>query len=168
MSVSDKFTFHTNANANEKEALASYTMWCKSKKVVTNAFPTVFQCEFYQKLQLFGVQRFWMRTWVDRFQTTKAIGESDEDINNCWASLLLLFLDQLWPRLDNLSPCDLELLNAINVVTDRIKGAKLNAYSLATTCNAPTRVEGFIDLFEDKTANEPLSQWIRNHFLKNK
>ena len=168
MSICNKFTFVTKTDANEKEVLSSYTMWCKSKKVLTNGFPEVFQSEFYQKLQLYGIQRFWMRTWVERFQSTRTIGESDPEINNCWASLLILCLDQLWPNLDQLSPCDLELLNSINVLTDRIKGARLNAYSLATHCNSPNRVEGFIDLFEENSANEPLTQWVRTHFLKDK
>ena len=168
MSVREKLVFHSQANANEQDVLESYAMWCKSKKVITNAFPEVFQCEYYQKLQLYGIQRFWMRTWVDRFQTARTIEESDPDVNNCWASLLLVCLDQIWPNLDKPSACDRELLVAINALTDKIKGSRMHTYGLAALCDSPLRVEGFIDLFEDKTSNDSLVQWVRGHFLRSR
>lgn len=145
--------------------LKAYVMWIKSHHVLWSAFPTVNQSVYYKKVQMLGVQRFWTSTWMDRFHTACSLGESTAEINDCWASLLLHHLDNIWPQLDTLSDSSFENLTSIHRLTNRIKGAKLHGVGLATKCSNPDKLEGFVDLYEDIGATEDLTKWLVKTFL---
>ena len=145
--------------------LNAYAMWIKSHQAIWTAFPKVNQSVYYKKVQLHGLQRFWDSTWQDRFRTTGTLGETTAEINDCWASILLYHLDQLWPQLDNISDSALGQLTNIHRFTNRIKGAKFHILGLATNCTDPDRMEGFLDLYEDVGSNEELTKWIIRNFL---
>ena len=148
--------------------LDAYAMWIKSRKTLMDAFPQAHCTEFAQKLKLYGTQRYWLLTWLERFQQAKTIGESDKETNNAWAALALHYLDQLWPQLDNPAEQTVESLQAIHHLTNKIKGHKLVAIAISAECVAPKRIEGFIDLFENNSTNATIFNWIDNVFLARK
>ena len=145
--------------------LKAYMMWVKSHHAIWTAFPTVNQSQYYKRVRMHGIQNFWTSTWFDRFASTCTLGESTPEINDCWASLLLYHLDQLWPSLDAITDHNLDQLIAIHRFTNRIKGARFHGLGLATKCLAPDRIEGFIDLYKDVGSNSDLAAWINRVFL---
>ena len=150
---------------DNKKVATAYMMWIQSHQTVWKAFPKVHYSGYYKKLQLQGVQRFWTATWFDRFRTVGRLGDSNQEVNHCWASLILYHLDELWPQLDDISDEAFDQLQIINKLTNRTQGAKLLGLGLATRCMAPNRMEGFIDLYTDIAANEQLTQWVNKVFL---
>ena len=161
-----KLAFTTkNAPDNEGSAVQAYVMWTKSHAAIMEAFPEVEKSEFYKLVQLHGIQRFWVSTWLDRFQAAKNIGESTKEVNHCWATMVLVFLDELWPKLDNITLPDLSKLIILHGLTNRIKGAKFHGLGIATPCYNPQRLEGFIDLYPDISSNEEITTWVKRNFL---
>ena len=161
-----KLQFQSNGPVRDHATtLRVYTQWSKCRKTLIDAFPTAHHTEFAQKLKLYGTQRYWLLTWVERFQQSKTIGESDFEINNAWAALALHYLDQIWPHLDNPEPHITEQLDAIHQLTNKVKGHKLIAIGISAECVAPKRIEGFIDLFTNTTNNNDMIQWIENTFM---
>ena len=154
--------------ADGGQTLKSYMMWIKSHAAIWLAFPHVNQSIYYKKLQLYGVQNFWTSTWFDRFRTSSKLGESTPEINENWASLLLYHLDDIWPKLDNISDSTLEQLTIIHRFTNRIKGAKLHGIGIAARCLDPDRIEGFLDLYLDIGSNDEITQWASRAFLPRK
>ena len=167
MTYRNRSQFVTNGPVeNPRLTLKAYATWNKCHQVLKDAFPDARQTQFAQKLRLYGAQRYWLPTWLERFQMVKAIGEADESINNGWASLALHYLDQLWPKLDSPTEHQMEQLEAINQMTNKIKGHQLNAVGISARCLEPDSVEGFIDLFDENTENETTSAWAINTFTK--
>ena len=86
----EKWTFRTRIMPTDKvRATQSYATWVKCRSAVMDAFPDAYKHEFHHKLVLYGTQRMWFNTWIDRFKNTKDVGESELDINLCWANLIL-------------------------------------------------------------------------------
>ena len=169
MSVKHSLTFESTTKPKDGMlTVKAYTVWSKCKMAIVTAFPHATQTAFHKKLTMYGTQRFWLKTWVDRFKVTVSIGESDEEVNNAWAALILHYLDHLWPNLDHMTPANWVQLEAIHQLTDRIKGAKLHAFGIGETCVEPERMEGFIDIFEDHTTEQPLLDWVHKYFLTGK
>ena len=156
----------TKATKNPQETLNVYTKWIKCQQVLKDAFPGARQTQFAQKLRLYGAQRYWLPTWIERFHRAKNVGEADLSINNGWATLALHYLDQIWPKLDSPAEHTLEQLEAINQLTNKIKGHQLNAAGISAVCLEPDRIEGFIDLFDDSTENEATTLWANTKFIK--
>ena len=164
-----KLQFQSSGAVNDTQAaLNAYATWTKCRKTLVDAFPQAHHTEFAQKLKLHGAQRYWLLTWLERFQHAKSIGESDEEVNNAWAALALHYLDQIWPQLDNPDTHVTEQLEAIHLMTNTIKGHKLVAIGIAAQCVAPQRIEGFIDLFDNVTSNNKIFQWIEATFMAKK
>ena len=169
MSVAHSLTFESTTVPKDGILMVkAYTVWTKCKIATVTAFPLATQSAFHKKLIMYGTQRFWLKTWTERFKVTISIGESDDEVNNAWAALILHYLDQLWPSLDQMTPANWVQLEAIHQLTDRIKGARLHAFGIGEKCLEPDRMEGFIDLFEDTTADLPLLNWVHNNFLTGK
>ena len=165
-SVRLQLQFNSNGPVlHQADVLNAYTIWVKSRKTLIDAFPTAHHTEFAQKLKLYGTQRYWLLTWIERFKQAKTIGESDQEVNNAWAALALHYLDQLWPQLDTPDEHVFELLTAIHHMTNKIKGHRLVAVGISAQCAAPTRIEGFIDLYENSTNNAKIFAWIDKTFL---
>ena len=166
MPIAKSFAFESIAlPTNNEQALQAYVKWIKCQHVLWTAFPTVNQSVYYKKVQLFGVQRFWTSTWFDRFHSAATLGESTVELNECWASLLLYHLDQLWPHLDDLTDDLREQLEAIHQFTNRVKGARFHGYGIAVSCIAPQKLEGFVDLYEDIGTNDEITKWLSRNFL---
>ena len=165
-SVRLKLQFHSKGPISDHpKTLNAYTMWVKSRKALIDAFPQAHTTEFAQKLKLYGTQRYWLLTWLERFQQARTVGESDKETNHAWAALALHYLDQLWPQLDNPDENVLESLEAIHHLVNKIKGHKLVGVAISAECVAPRRIEGFIDLYENNSANATIMNWINNTFL---
>ena len=166
MNVDKSFTFRSvKLPLDGGQTVKSYMMWVKSHAAIWQAFPAVNQSVYYKKIQLYGVQKFWMSTWFDRFRTTGQLGESVPEINECWASMLLYHLDEIWPMLDTITDGVLEQLTVIHRFTNRIKGAKFHGIAIATKCVAPDCIEGFLDLYSDIGSNEDITRWAARAFL---
>ena len=160
-----KRKFKTSGPGDPNSKIQLYTLWMKADQTITHAFPDVHEYPYYKKLVLHGMQRFWESTWYERFTTAKLIGESEPVVNQCWASLIRHQLDSLWPELDGDNPSTLEQLSAINQITDRIKGSKMNGVGIAIQCNNPNNVEGFVDIFRDITSNSHIVAWANKKFM---
>ena len=166
MKIDKSLVFRSDKLPTEgRKVVTAYMMWIKSHQTVWKAFPKVHHSGYYKKLQLQGVQRFWAATWFDRFRTVGRLGDSNLEVNHCWASLILHHLDELWPQLDNISEEAFIQLQIINKLTNRIQGTKLLGIGVATKCPTPDRMEGFIDLYADIAANEQLTKWVDKVFM---
>ena len=150
------------------QTLKAYMMWVKSHHSIWTAFPNVHKSAYFKRVHMHGIQNFWTSTWFERFVTSSQLGESTPEINNCWASLLLYYLDLMWPNLDSITDHTMDQLKAINRFTNRIKGARFHGLGIATKCLAPDCIEGFIDLYEDIGSNAELTAWITRVFLPKK
>ena len=161
--------FTTQGPIDDKQAvLRAYAVWTKCRKSLIDAFPSAHHTEFSQKLKLYGTQRYWLLTWLERFQQAKTMGESTEEVNNAWAALGLHYLDQIWPHLDKSEPHIIEQLDALHLMTNKIKGHKLVAAGIAAVCVRPDRMEGFIDIFDNATNNTKIFEWLERTFLARK
>lgn len=169
MPVDHSVTFYTGSAPDDgNKTMKAYLMWVKSHHTIWKAFPMVNRSEFYKRVQMHGLQPFWTTTWFDRFISTSTIGEAGADVNHGWATLLLYHLDQIWPKLDNITEDDWNTLTIIDRCSNRIKGACFHGIGIATKSPNPDRLEGFIDLFEDVAANEEIRQWATKQFLPTK
>ena len=169
MSGMQNLTFVSNIQPVDGTlTVKAYVLWAKCKSATILAFPAAVQTKFYKELLMYGTQRSWLRTWIDRFKSSNSIGESEENVNNAWAALILHYLDKLWPKLDKMAPADWVQLEAIHTITNRIKGARLHGFGIGDKCTEPNRMEGFIDLVEDTSANQEFVDWVHKYFLTGK
>ena len=160
-----KIKFSSNSSQPPLNATRAYVMWTKSNHAITVAFPDVAKYSFHKKLMLYGAQKFWESTWFERYMTIKLIGEPEQLVNQCWASLIKYHLDILWPKLDDDNDQIMAQLTAIHQATNRIRGTKFHGLGLAIECKNPNCIEGFIDLYRDITATSNITSWTKDRFL---
>ena len=161
-----KLTFTTEQlPVDEAATVKAFTLWAKSRHAVTHAFPNLHQSAYYKQIQLYGIQKFWELTWIDRLHHTSSLGETDHFINSCWAAMIDYQLTKLWPTLDHINEYNMNHLIAIHRATNKVKGSKFHGVSVASKCICPDHLEGFIDLYADITGNNYLTKWATECFL---
>ena len=166
MDKSVKLTFATATDPLDDEAtVKAYTLWTKSKHAIIHAFPELHKSAYYKKIQLYGIQKFWELTWMERLHHTASLGEKDSFINNCWAAMIDYQLNKLWPKLDHIDTHSMNFLVAINNATNKVKGSKFHGVCVASRCLYPTGLEGFIDLYLDVSCNNYITKWAKDVFL---
>ena len=166
MSSDQKLIFETTSiPANDTATVKAYTLWTKTKHAITHAFPDLHKSVYYKQIQMYGTQKFWELTWIERLNHTSSLGETDPFINGCWAAMIAYQLNNLWPHLDTVNEHTMNHLIALHRATDRIKGSRFHGISVANKCVGPDRLEGFIDIYADISGNNCINQWATDSFL---
>lgn len=166
MSQELKLIFETaQSHTDESATVKAYTLWTKSKHAITHAFPDLHKSAYYKQLQLYGTQKFWELTWIERLNHTSSLGETDQFINGCWAAMIDHQLNKLWPMLDTINEHTMSHLMALHRATNRIKGSKFHGIAVANRCICPGRLEGFIDIYADISSNGHVTKWATKSFL---
>ena len=151
--------------SDENATIKAYTLWTKTKHAITHAFPDLHKGAYYKQIQLYGTQKFWELTWIERLNYTSSLGETDPYINSCWAAMIAYQLNKLWPHLDNINEHTMNHLVALHRATNRIKGSKFHGICVANKCIEPDHVEGFIDIYADISSNGYITRWATDSFL---
>ena len=150
------------------KTVTAHVLWLKCDHAIKHAFPTLTQTVYYKQLMLYGAQRYWETTWMERFHTARRLEDSVTENNLCWAALIKFYLDKLWPSLQGISDHQMEQLESIHQITNRIRGSRFQGIAVANQCISPTAIEGFIDIYPNITANEWISNWAKTVFCPKK
>ena len=130
-----KLTFTTKQlSSDEAATVKAFTLWTKSRHALTHAFPQLHESAYFKQIQLYGIQKFWELTWVERLLHTSTLGETDQFLNDCWAAMIDHQLTKLWPTLDCINEYNMNHLIAIHRATNIVNCSKFHGVSVASKC----------------------------------